>query len=665
MRTRVLVDSSLATAVGLVVIIGSAGADSMSVSRGQPVAETAHAVAVHIASGVATFTVQRQFYNPGNQAEQVGLEIRLPEGAAATGLRIKARQRWYTGELMEASAASERYRSLTGYGAHDMKDPALLSWMEVGTLFLQVFPVMPKTVSTVEYTLTVPTSYAEGSYSVTYPRLERPCDGALALVAPVLTVDRDATIDGQHVDARVPATLATATGCPDEDSSEASYAQIIVPGPATTVARLGRVVASSDHAVSRLELDAAPRLSKLPVHAQVVFVVDASYSVGDALAAELEIARAYARVVPDAEIELVAYRRTATRVFGGFVPATAFADELTAAVDRGALALGNGSALEDGARLAATALAGRSGPKRIVVLTDELVRPELTPVMALARLAIVAPDTVVHVVGVDRFADPSRLVRDDAAAFASLATSHHGMFVRTGARAAYAFDRTILALVRPTSIDRIVVAGLDAPSTLDEGSRLLIVTHAKAAPSRVVITGQLWSDPIRIDTVSSDAMSRATAAFMTAERDFDELTPEEQMTVALAGRAVSRVTSYVAYEPGTRPSRVGFSFTGVEGGVEGGVAGGDLDGVTASGILQRPDLAAMLGAMLDAHACFATDRREVTLAIDTTRDEIVDVAIVGAADPAARCVAEATWRVRLDNRFDRAHERFTIVVRPR
>jgi hypothetical protein len=137
------------------------------------------------------------------------------------------------------------------------------------------------------------------------------------------------------------------------------------------------------------------------------------------------------------------------------------------------------------------------------------------------------------------------------------------------------------------------------------------------------------------------------------------------MTVALAGRAVSPVTSYVAYEPGTRPSRLGFRDTGVEGGVEGGVVGGDLNGVAAPAIIKRPDLAAMLGAMIDAHACFATDKREVTIAIDTTRDEIVDVVVVGAADPAARCVAEATWRVRLDNRFDRAHERFTIVVRPR
>jgi hypothetical protein len=127
MRMRGLVDSSLVAAVGLVVILGSADADTMSVSRDQPIAETAHDVAVQVADGVATFTVQRQFYNPGNQAEQIGLEIRLPAGAAATGLRIKARQRWYAGELMEARAASERYRSLTGYGAFEVKDPALLA----------------------------------------------------------------------------------------------------------------------------------------------------------------------------------------------------------------------------------------------------------------------------------------------------------------------------------------------------------------------------------------------------------------------------------------------------------------------------------------------------------------------------------------------------------
>lgn len=44
MQARFLVDSSLAAAIGLVMSTGSASADSMSVSRNQPVAENAHKV---------------------------------------------------------------------------------------------------------------------------------------------------------------------------------------------------------------------------------------------------------------------------------------------------------------------------------------------------------------------------------------------------------------------------------------------------------------------------------------------------------------------------------------------------------------------------------------------------------------------------------------------
>ncbi len=55
------------------------------------------------------------------------------------------------------------------------------------------------------------------------------------------------------------------------------------------------------------EIDVAPELSKLPVRAQVVFVVDTSYSVGaEKLAAQLATLRAYVAHVPDAEVEIVA-----------------------------------------------------------------------------------------------------------------------------------------------------------------------------------------------------------------------------------------------------------------------------------------------------------------------------------------------------------------------
>ncbi len=76
------------------------------------------------------------FANPGKIADEVGLAIDLPSGAAATGLRIRAHDRWYDGDLMERGAAAARYHELTGLGAYAPKDPALLQWMWADKLYL-------------------------------------------------------------------------------------------------------------------------------------------------------------------------------------------------------------------------------------------------------------------------------------------------------------------------------------------------------------------------------------------------------------------------------------------------------------------------------------------------------------------------------------------------
>ena len=129
-----------------------------------PLVETSHTVDIKIENGVATYTVRRMFKNPGDLAEQVELQLGLPYGAAATGLRIKANSTWYTGVLMEREAAAKLYEEMTGVGQFKPKDPALLAWMWADTLSLQIFPVMPNSTSTVEYTLTAPTRYEGGRY---------------------------------------------------------------------------------------------------------------------------------------------------------------------------------------------------------------------------------------------------------------------------------------------------------------------------------------------------------------------------------------------------------------------------------------------------------------------------------------------------------------------
>ena len=125
--------------IALLVCATAARADDLSATREMPLVETSHTVDIRIENGVATYTVRRIFKNSGDTADQVELVIGLPYGAAATGLRIKAKDRWYTGELMEREKAAKLYEEMTGFGQYAPKDPALLAWMWADTLSLQMF----------------------------------------------------------------------------------------------------------------------------------------------------------------------------------------------------------------------------------------------------------------------------------------------------------------------------------------------------------------------------------------------------------------------------------------------------------------------------------------------------------------------------------------------
>ena len=537
-------------AVGVVAVLAaSARADDLTTTRGEPVTEIAHTVAVTLAGGLATYTVHREFRNRGASADEMHLDITMPVDAVATGVRIGSRDRWDTATLIDDDKADAAYRSVGGHGT----ERVLLQWAALDRLHLRAFPMLPG-VTTIEYTLIAPARYEHGRYWLDYPRATGTCAETKPLRtfgAPMLTIDHDATVDDHPITAGVATSLAlpchpdsirpseltstivvpasphtlrpirsvavdvdldhtypsdltvelrtpqgrhvkihdrtgnklarrrvlevppdttaagtwqlvvsdhvpvdtgnlrgwaisfggvafAATDMPftiaDADGPDAMHSVTIgiaAPPVAPWATRLGRVVTSHE-AFSRLEIDVAARLSELPARAQLVFVVDASYSMGDAgLAAELETIRAYARHLPDSAIEVVVYRRRAARVFGTFVPAAQLDDRLRAVA--AVFALGNGSALDDGARVAAAALAGRPGPRRIIVMTDESVRPALSVPVGLASLSSLSPETVVHVV-VPSADQRGSFRRDDDRPLAALANAHHGIFAFVGLR---------------------------------------------------------------------------------------------------------------------------------------------------------------------------------------------------------------------------------------
>lgn len=800
---------ALGLAIGLTAPAGAAHADDLSATLGQPLAEVSHAVDVRIVDGIARYTVRRTFANSGVRADEAALAIDLPPGAAATGLRIRARDRWYSGDLMEAEAAREKYQELTGRGAWAPKDPALLQWVWADRLSLQVFPVFEGGANTVEYTLTAPLAYRDGRYLLAYPRPRGgPEEGALPLATPVLRVMPgygDATlpvfIDGQRVIIDAPVVLRPPPTPPwygdGEPSPTASYVhskipfeglgearaarinveinhtyrgdlelELVTPGGArlavtrgqggdndlrgeftvelppgtapggdwvlsvsdragldvgtlerwtlaldhaaatanapkwspsraasdlplfipdapasagdgglalieimappirTLAARLGRVVASPRSAFTRLEVDVAAQLRPLPRGASVVFVIDASRSLSPAaLQKQLDVARAYVTHIPDAHVEIVLFRRSAERLFGAFVPAPSLAGALADAAARGRLARGNGSALEEGLRVAAEALQRRRGPLRIVLLSDARARARFTSEIGEAAAALAPPGAITHLVIPELTGAAADLIRDDAHTFAAIPASRGGVLYHLEVGEEIADKELaagVLGLVRPVSIDNLAVDLGDPerlpelPSALREGEGLRVMVRRAAAPRSVVITGAIWSEPLRRVVQTTHAFDQATAAFVFSEDEHQDLTDAEMMRVALFGRAVSPVTSYLATEPGVRPSTIGLGGLGLLGtGHGGGGSGAGMVGGVSH--LGKPwtlaELAAEgLAACKTAHP--PVRGWSLDLEVETTSQEIVDILAKRSTSASLdRCVVEAIWQIELTWNF--------------
>jgi len=790
----------------------SAEADTLTATLSQPLKEISHRVDIRLKNGVAIYTIRRTFANAGKRHEEASLHISLPYGAAATGLRIRGKKRWYKAELMEADKAAALYKKLTGLGPHTPRDPAWLYWVWANEVHLQVFPVAPKCRSTVEYTLTVPTRYADGRYTLSYPRH----NGAKNLAVPILRIHPEGrkrtriTINGRrasraqsialrHVGGKpLPGSLTRApdtsytvstlrirrrgsvkavgvsvdirhtykgdlevrlvtpagdthvlheqTGgsdnnvqmtydvklkakmplagrwhlvvsdharmdvgqlvawsvrgkvgtrtfryrarrlplvLPDAPASSGDLSQAIIriaspQGRIRTLAgRLGRVVAGSKKQFLRIELDTAPRLRPLPRNLSVVFVVDASHSMKpEGITRQLALVRAYLSHVPKARFEVVVYRRFAKRLVGRFARAATFGAQVKTARKRGSLAPGNGSALDEGLALAAKTLKGRRGTLRIVMLTDNLLRLRWSRRSALRALARAPRGTVVHAVLPTFDASNTDVTerRDDKHRLSSLATKHGGVLVHIDGPDKpkhKSLVPVVLGLVRPVRIDHVRVIGLpkghglNLPRTLKEGAGLREMVQLALAPRRLTVRGKIWSAPYRKIIRADRRFTRATAAFVFSHDQHKSLTDAEKLRVANLGRAVSPVTSYLAIEPGVRPSTAGLVRSAVSSDAEDAL--GALMGNTvgnASGLRTPPDLS----ALMKPHVKRCVSRHkpnpgwDVRLWVETSYDEVLDVVGRGTTSAMVRCLLEGAWRLRLTSAFDKRRDSYNLFL---
>lgn len=654
---------------------------------GQPLREVSHAVDVRLRDGVATYTVRRSFANPGKRHEEANLVIGLPRGAAATGLRIQAAGRWYRGELMAAERAAALYRELTGIGPHAPRDPAILLWRSSDEVRLRVFPIPPGKTSTVEYTLTVPTSYSGGRYQLEYmpaakdPRLALPVVRLLPQ-SPGATV----TLDGKLVAAAQPVTIPRAKKKPgdedddDEDRSlEGTPMRITPPRISTLAARLGRVVAGPDKQYSRLEVDLAPRLGTVPTKPNVVFVLDASHSVGPrGMEAQLMLMRSFWSHLPDARVEVVLYRRKAVRLFSSFVSLKRAEQLLTAAGAEGRLAPANGSNLDLGIRLGVSALRGAGkgvgkGRGYLVMLGDGRLRLSYDNRSSLRVLARAPRGTVSHVVMTSPGAGLEEQ-RDDSHDLSPLASARGGVLLQVSGISSAAKDRAPLrrvteGLVRPVRIDQFKIRGFsgesfeEIPAVMQEGDGLREMMLMSAAPRRLVLSGKVWARPFKRVVPASRAFSRTTAALVFSLDKHGCLEPKEMMKVARLGRVVSPVTSYLAIEPGVRPSTKGLDWLSDSAlGEAFGVGGLGLVGTGRGGGGSYNDMGYLVSDLVAK--CLKAHKPALgwtaTLSVETTAREIVDVTLTPARGPRARCIVEGTWKVRLTSDYSEAHHIYKV-----
>lgn len=641
--------TGFATLVAALAAASPGAADDVRGTRFD-VHERSHTIAARLERGHAVLVVTRVVENPGPKSDQAVFWLDVPHGAVATRLRTagvapSGAVTWFEGELMEAEKAAHLYEELTGVGGYYPKDPALLSWRSQERLALQVFPVPARGDKTVEYTLKLPMTYEEGGYTLKLDALGTEAQRASIRFAAAHPDDL-VEING----VRVPPS-ATVTAGRDLE------VRLVPRGAPPLDVALASFGFGKDRALVHARVAAAPRLTEPPARSSVVVLVDVSRSMDVTLPSALAAVNAYVAQLAGADVEVMTFARTTRSPFGGPLPAR----EALARMYGASFATENGSNLDEALARADAALARSSAPaKRIVLVTDLRTRAALTPEKVASRT--LSSGAVVHVATVTAGA-PS-LTRDDDDAWAAVPRKTGGVLWR--ATIDSASDPTARGVfeewVRPKRVDRLAVEGMPAsfvaPASLAEGAALEHLAIEKAGVAQITLKGELWSRPVKVSAAPSAEEAKLWSALVFGSELQGELSDAEAMKLAMHGRAVSPVTSYLAIEPGVRPSTEGLEpnegvghGSAIGAGQGFGYGHGRLSGQHASRTDRQAFLDRALGAARDA--CQA--RGEAAATIEATLAEIVDVRDVALTPrdvKAEACVAERLWAVALTAAFD-------------
>lgn len=635
--------------LALMLVSTPGRADTLSGTKAAEMFDRGHTIEVRIDRGHATLVVTRVFENRFGKHDQAMLQMTdLPDGAVATGLRSLGgdakKPIWFQAELLDAEVAAKRYRELTGIGGYYPKDPALLSWRSQGHLALQVFPVGPKSQKTVEITLDMPTHWENGQHVIELPRM-----GTEAL-APTITFKPANAGDALTVDGK---TVAAGDTRRLFGQLTAAIAQ---SDPPKLGGRYASVGFAKGRALVHAAIEVAPKLSQVPKGAYVVVVLDGSRSLNDAArAAEIAATRAYLAHLPDAKVQILVFDRKVHALETSFVSAA------TALSDLKTITPHNGSdldvALAEAKNRISTAPAG--APRRIVAITDLATRSTLLP---SSIKGLEATKAVVHLATIRSVAGGAPSVsRDDYDPWAAVPRATGGVLWRASAGTDAKQNQVAYEeWARPLRIDRLSVTGVgltgvEIPDTLAEGEGFE-ETRLNAFPTPAIeVKGELWSSPISTVLATSPGEEKLWSGLAMGTALLHELKDPEIATLAFKGGAVSPMTSYLAIEPGVRPSTEGLEWGAGGLGLSGiGAGGGGFgSGIGLGSIV--PDRMKVLREKL-AVVAKSCGVKEARVRMETTWSEIVSVDVNNA------CMTEGVYDLELPAVFNQSWASWDVTI---
>jgi hypothetical protein len=691
--------------------------DSLSGTRGV-VKESGHQVAITLHRGHATLVVRRTLWNWGTRHDQGEYLLAMPDWTVATGLRTKGMVQgkpvWFKADLMEAEAAAAKYQELTGIGGYYPKDPALLSWRNEDQLALQVFPLAPGAAKVIEYTLTMATQYHDGRDVLRLPRMGLPCHNPDLIIRAADATDR-VWVNGQPFPQngkmpwprKAPAEDGVDTtdqddtddqdNCEPTDSLEETAPRMEEPLCAeqgadsvtielrrSSVPTLGGRMAvqpvAKDKVLVHVQIETPAEFAPVPTRPSIVVLLDDSRSMNQRSqgAGAMAVRQVLSRM-PDAQVAILAFSRHFRPVTKGFVPATTAIANLS----HYKYLRDNGSEV-DKALAKADALLAQTpagGPRRVYLLSDLFTRQSLDPLKL--RTVFKRSRAVLHIATIDE-GDP-QLDPNDKTQWSKVARATMGLAWKGSARMQSAHRESLARVfeewVRPTRLFRWKMAGPDLDSEesvntdasmwevneLPTGIAIARLGIATKKPHSLKMRGELWSRPASATLTPNSGQARLWSGLAFRSALIADLSEDEQMVLAKRGHAVSPVTSYLAIEPGVRPSTEGLMDSE---NVLGNLIGNEIGSASGIGCLGIGDsqpfdhLGALRELATKAWATCGGAGQSASLTLENTTIEVVDVSAVKAPSKAlGRCLREAAWTFVLPDRFSEvAQKTWELIV---